>query len=223
MRSLEQEPCVVIMAGGAGTRLWPLSTELSPKQFLRPDGEESLLQQSYSRADALTSADRILVLTSEHLADRVAAELPEIPRENIIAEPMRRDTAAAVALGALVCRERFGQVVMVVVTADPVISPLADFVEVMKSGARHAAESGALYTVGIRPDRAATEYGYLRRGDSVATEDRLEHFRVDSFHEKPDAEMASEYMEQGGYFWNCLLYTSPSPRDGLLSRMPSSA
>jgi len=202
MRSLEQEPCVVIMAGGAGTRFWPLSTELSPKQFLRPDGEESLLQQSYSRADALTSADRILVLTSEHLADRVAAELPEIPRENIIAEPMRRDTAAAVALGALVCRERFGQVVMVVVTADHVISPLADFVEVMKSGARHAAESGALYTVGIRPDRAATEYGYLRRGDSVATEDRLEHFRVDSFHEKPDAEMASEYMEQGGYFWN---------------------
>src|SRR5680860_1557810 len=80
MRSLEQEPCVVIMAGGAGTRFWPLSTELSPKQFLRPDGEESLLQQSYSRADALTSADRILVLTSEHLADRVAAELPEIPR-----------------------------------------------------------------------------------------------------------------------------------------------
>src|SRR5680860_86353 len=71
MRSLEQEPCVVIMAGGAGTRFWPLSTELSPKQFLRPDGEESLLQQSYSRADALTSADRILVLTSEHLADRV--------------------------------------------------------------------------------------------------------------------------------------------------------
>src|SRR5664279_3766221 len=105
MRSLEQEPCVVIMAGGAGTRFWPLSTELSPKQFLRPDGEESLLQQSYSRADALTSADRILSLTSEHLADRVAAELPEIPRENIIAEPMRRDTAAAVALGALVCRE----------------------------------------------------------------------------------------------------------------------
>src|SRR5680860_1757171 len=88
MRSLEQEPCVVIMAGGAGTRFWPLSTELSPKQLLRPDGEESLLQQSYSRADALTSADRILVLTSEHLADRVAAELPEIPRENIIAEPV---------------------------------------------------------------------------------------------------------------------------------------
>lgn len=201
-RLMGKDVCAVIMAGGAGTRFWPLSTESNPKQFLRPSGGESLLEQSYSRAEALTSADRILVLTSERLADRVARELPELPQDNIIAEPARRDTAAAVALGALVCRVRFGEAVMVVVTADHVIAPLAGFLRVMEFAVRHAAESGALYTVGIEPDRAATEFGYLKRGDLVATEDHLEHFRVDSFREKPDPETAEGYLEAGGYFWN---------------------
>jgi mannose-1-phosphate guanylyltransferase len=114
----------VIMAGGTGTRFWPLSTAEKPKQFLKLFGDRSLLQQSFDRIANLISHEHILVLTNAAFVDLVREQLPEIPAENIIGEPMRRDTAAAVCLGAVLCRARFGNPVVATLTADHLIEPV---------------------------------------------------------------------------------------------------
>ncbi len=195
-------PVVVIMAGGAGTRFWPASTRLRPKQFLRLLDDRSLLQQSYDRARLLTDPGRILILTSADFAGLVREHLPEVPAENVVGEPMRRDTAAAVALGALLTRARFGDAVMIVLTADHLIDPPETFRREMLSAARAARAEGALYTFGIPPSYPATGYGYLHRGAKVLDDDGITHYEIRGFREKPDLETAQGYLESGEYWWN---------------------
>lgn len=201
-RATTPDVAVVIMAGGAGTRFWPLSTRARPKQFLRLVGESSLLQESYGRARALAGPDRILVLTGADLVDLVREQLPELDPANVIGEPMRRDTAAAVCLGALLCRRRFGECVMVVLTADHRIEPLEEFAHDIRSAAAAARESGALYTLGIAPTFPATGYGYLQQGEHLADDDGVAHRRLRCFREKPDLVTAEEYVRTGGFWWN---------------------
>jgi mannose-1-phosphate guanylyltransferase len=196
------EVVVAIMAGGAGTRFWPLSTEEKPKQFQRLLGNRSLLEESYLRARALAPAERIMVLTAETYLPLVREQLPELSAENVVGEPMRRDTAAAVALSALLCDTRFGDCVMVILTADHFIEPLDKFVGAVRSAVRAAAESETLYTFGVLPTYPAVCYGYLRRGTARTDEEGVEHCRVESFREKPDLETASGYFESGCYCWN---------------------
>lgn len=191
---------VVIMAGGAGTRFWPLSTEERPKQFLSLVGERSLLQMSFDRMEGLVPPERILVLTNHGYRDLVADQLSEIPRENIIGEPSRKDTAAAVALAALITEQRFGDSTMVLLTADHVISPLENFQEAILEAARGCQEGG-LYTLGIRPTYPATGFGYLQMGRPLSG-GSLPHFQVDRFKEKPSEEVAQVFLENGNYFWN---------------------
>lgn len=191
---------VTIMAGGAGTRFWPLSTEERPKQFLSLVGERSLLQMSFDRVRGLVPLDQVMVLTNESYEDLVAAQLPEIPRRHIIGEPSRRDTAAAVALAALMTEHRFGPAIMVLLTADHVISPLENFQAALRE-AVEGAQQGGLYTLGIRPTYPATGFGYLQMGQPLAG-GRLPHFRVDRFKEKPSQEVAEVLLESGNYFWN---------------------
>ena len=192
---------ITIMAGGAGTRFWPLSTEERPKQFLALTEERSLLQISYDRLLGLVPVDRILVLTNERYTELVAEQLPELPAENIIGEPVRRDTAAAVALAALLTQHRFGQVAMGVVTADHWISPLVEFEKAMRAAAT-GCESGGLYTFGIRPTYPATSFGYLEMAEKLSAPGDLPHFRVSQFKEKPDPETAAQFLSAGNYFWN---------------------
>lgn len=189
-----------IMAGGAGTRFWPLSTEERPKQFLSLVGERSLLQMSFDRMRGLVPPEQVMVLTNESYEDLVAAQLPEIPRDNIIGEPSRRDTAAAVALAALMTHHRFGEATMVLLTADHVISPLENFQAALRE-AVDGCQSGGLYTLGIRPTYPATGFGYLQTGQALAA-GSLSHFKVDRFKEKPSAEVAQVFLESGNYFWN---------------------
>jgi len=193
---------VVIMAGGAGTRFWPLSTAAKPKQFLHLFGERSLLQQSCDRVKDLLPAERILVLTNRELTSLVREQLPELPAANVIGEPQRRDTAAAVALAALVCRRRYGDPVMAVLTADHLIKPVELFQSTLLSAASAAAAEPVLYTFGIRPTYPATCYGYLERGEKVAEDSGVEHYRLLRFKEKPDLAAAEEYLESGKYYWN---------------------
>ena len=193
---------VVIMAGGAGTRFWPLSTRARPKQFLQLVGESSLLQQSYTRARALVDPERILVLTGANLVDQVREQLPELDPANVIGEPMRRDTAAAVCLGALLCRRRFGDPVMVVLTADHRIEPLEEFTRDIRSAAVAARTSGALYTLGIEPTFPSTGYGYLQQGELLADDQGVMHRRLRCFREKPDLATAEEYVRTGEFWWN---------------------
>ena len=191
---------VTIMAGGAGTRFWPLSTEERPKQFLSLVGERSLLQMSFDRVQGLVPPEQVMVLTNESYEELVAAQLPEIPRENIIGEPTRRDTAAAVALAALMTRQRFGEATMVMLTADHVISPLENFQQALLE-AVEGCQKGGLYTLGIRPNYPATGFGYLQMGEALPG-GALPHFRVDRFKEKPTQEVAEVFLESGIYYWN---------------------
>ena len=193
---------VVIMAGGVGTRFWPLSTEEIPKQFLDLFGDRTLLQKSYDRVSNLVSPERILILTNAAFVSIVKKQLPEIPAQNIIGEPMRRDTAAAVGLAAFLCRKRFGNPVIVTLTADHLIEPVDLFQKTLLSAARRASEDHALYTFGIVPTHPATGYGYLERGTRIGEDGGIEHFQLLRFKEKPDRKTATEYVESGQFYWN---------------------
>ncbi len=189
---------VVVLAGGAGTRFWPLSTQDKPKQFLTLLGDRSLLQTGYRLASLIAPSERILVLTNEAFVPLVREQLPDLPHANIIGEPMRRDTAAAICLGALICRERFGDMVMVVLTADHRIAPGEEFVRVINSAATAAASEPVLYTLGIPPTYPATAYGYLRQGESAGRWGFDPLFA--SWLSKPDLATAEEYVAAGEYW-----------------------
>ncbi len=202
MDKTELDLMAVIMAGGAGTRFWPLSTEERPKQFLKLFDERSLLQKSFDRIRRLIPPERILVLTNPTYLELAIEQLPELPRHNVIGEPMRRDTAAAVCLGAALGRRRFGDPVIVTLTADHVIEPIELFQKTLLSAARGARDGRTLYTLGIEPTHSATGYGYLELGRRVLDDDGIEHFELASFKEKPDRETAERYVESGRYLWN---------------------
>ncbi len=183
----------VIMAGGAGTRFWPVSTQSRPKQFLKLVGDTSLLQESYNRVRDLTGPERTLVFTHKDYVDQVLEQLPELPRDHVIGEPSRRDTAAVNAMAALMVQERFGGgAVMAILTADHWIKPVSVFQEAVREAVAGAAASPCIYTMGIRPTYPATAYGYLHR----------EGPRVKRFVEKPDLATARAYVESGEYLWN---------------------
>jgi len=198
----ELDIVVVIMAGGVGTRFWPLSTEERPKQFLNFFGDRSLLQKSYDRICGLVPPERVMVLTNTAFVSKIWEQLPEIPRENVIGEPMRRDTAAAIALAAALCRKRFGNPIMVILTADHVIEPVSLFQKTLLSAISGAAERGGLYTFGIEPTYPATGYGYLERGEKISSDGGIDHFHLLRFKEKPDVQIAREYIESGRFYWN---------------------
>lgn len=197
---MNEKAVVVIMAGGAGTRFWPLSTEERPKQFLALAGERTLIQMSYDRVVDMVGPDRILVLTSGAYTELVAEQLPDLPADNIVGEPSRRDTAAAVALAGLLVEHKFGSVPMVVVTADHVIGPLEEFQKALSEAIENCGNR-ILYTLGIKPDYPATQFGYLEMGDPVQAGD-LEHYSLNQFKEKPDKETAKQFVDSGNYYWN---------------------
>lgn len=192
----------VIMAGGAGTRFWPVSTDHKPKQFLTLFGTRSLLQQSFDRIAELASPERILVLTNSRFVHYIREQLPEIPESNIIGEPLRRDTAAAITLAALLAQKKFGKAVLAILTSDHIIEPRASFHQAILAAARRASKEQVIYTFGITPTYAASSYGYLELGEKLAQEQGVSHFKLLSFKEKPDPATAQKYLAQGNYCWN---------------------
>ena len=140
--------------------------------------EESLLQKSFLRLDGLIDRERILVLTNQAFVPLVREQLPQVPAHNVVGEPLRRDTAAAVCLAATLARKRFGDSVIATVTADHLIEPVDEFRKSLVSAARGATASGALYTFGIRPTSPATAYGYLETGERLDLDPDVRHFRI---------------------------------------------
>ncbi len=212
----------VVMAGGVGTRFWPLSTPERPKQFHALVGDRSLLQLAVDRLAGLVPPERTLVLTQSAFVPLVRQHLPQVPAGNIVGEPARRDTAAAVCLGALLARRRFGDPVMLTVTADHLISPVEAFHRTVRSAARAARASAALYTFGIPPSSPATAYGYLELGERVGTDDGVDHFHLARFHEKPDPVTARTYLMAGTYLWNSgmFVWTSAAILSELARHLP---
>ncbi|MCZ7543701.1 MAG: sugar phosphate nucleotidyltransferase [Anaerolineae bacterium] len=191
----------LIMAGGGGTRLWPLSRIDHPKQFVGLFGRRSLFQLAYDRIASLIPPARVFVVTGARYANLVHAELPDLPRENIIVEPEGRNTAPAVGLGALHIRRCDPEATMAVLTADHVIHKAAVFRDVLAAGAQVAA-GGALVTLGVRPNAPNTGFGYIEQGESLGAVGDFEAYRVVRFTEKPDLETAERYVASGRYHWN---------------------
>jgi mannose-1-phosphate guanylyltransferase len=202
MDKAEKNLVAVIMAGGMGTRFWPLSTSERPKQFVRLFDDRSLLQKSYDRIIPVVPDKRIFVLTNQKFTGLVKEQIPDLPDSNIIGEPERKDTAAAVCLGALIAEKYFGDPVMVVLTADHLIEPEEEFQRTLLSAAETARETGALYTFGIKPTHPSSSYGYLELGERTVKKGTLEHFQVLSYREKPDVETARRYLQSGRFLWN---------------------
>lgn len=197
------EIVAVVMAGGAGTRFWPLSTESLPKQFLTAFADESLYQQTIGRARRLVSPDRILVMTNRALAGHVRNQSPEIPEENVILEPKRRDTAPAVALAAMIAEARWPDSVMIVMPSDHRIESAQAFVKTVTVAANRA-RRGGLGTIGIRPRFPATGFGYLRIEERNPPPG--EALKVLRFVEKPDRKRAEEFLASGQYLWNAGIF-----------------
>ncbi|MGL4832269.1 MAG: mannose-1-phosphate guanylyltransferase [Propionibacteriaceae bacterium] len=192
---------VVIMAGGSGTRLWPLSRQGMPKQFLHLVEGKSLLLLAYERVAGLVPDENILICTGAAYLDVVAGELPELPRENLLGEPVGRDSLNAVAWPCAVLAQRDPDAVTAFVSADQIIEPVSTFQQTLAQAYDVAqADPLALVTLGVIPTSAHTGMGYLHRGEEIAGFDGC--CAVREFREKPDAQTAQSYLASGEYWWN---------------------
>ena len=192
---------VLIMAGGSGKRLWPLSRQDMPKQLLKVLGGRSLLRIAYERLDGIVPPERVLVCTGADYAHIVAQELPEVPAANILGEPEGRDSLNAVAWPAAVLAARDPDAVVAVVTADQIMHPVAAFKVALEDGFEVAeSDPSALVTFGVVPTAPHTGYGYLQRGDELPGRETVS--RVLAFKEKPDLATAQAYLATGEYWWN---------------------
>jgi mannose-1-phosphate guanylyltransferase len=191
----------LIMAGGSGTRLWPCSREACPKQLLGLLSERTMLQEAYQRITPLVPDDKIFVVTNETYIDIVRQQIPQLPSGNIIGEPEGHGTAPCIGLCALYLRRLDPEAVMVVLTADHYIAKAEELRRALEAAAQVAKE-GHLVTLGIEPDRPATGYGYIERGEKLAEISSHDVYRVQKFTEKPDLATAQVFLESGRYYWN---------------------
>jgi mannose-1-phosphate guanylyltransferase len=191
----------VILGGGSGTRLWPQSRRARPKQLLSLGGPESLLGAAARRAEALVGLERTLVVTAADQEQAVREALPRLPAANVIAEPVARNTAAAVGLGAVFAERRGGpEAVIAVFPADPYIADEATFGRLVGLALAEARE--AIVTIGVRPTHAETGFGYIRLGARRPGGDPDTIHEVGAFVEKPDRPTAERYLTSGEYLWN---------------------
>jgi mannose-1-phosphate guanylyltransferase len=193
----------VILAGGIGSRFWPASTPAQPKQLLRLASEKPLIRDTVERILPLVPTERLRVLTGRHLADPILGAMPELHPGNLLLEPRAAGTAPVLAWAAAEIERRDPDAVMISLHADHVIAPAERFLETLARAAALAAEHRLLFTLGIRPDRPETGYGYIRTGASLepAHGGTTGGMRVEAFVEKPDAARAREYVD-AGYLWN---------------------
>lgn len=192
-----------IMAGGAGTRFWPLSTELKPKQFIDITGSgRTMLQQTYDRALTFCAAENIYVLTHEQYRQLAKDQLPSLKEHQIICEPLRKNTAAAIAFSLEVLSTSSNDFFMVVLSADHWIDNDEAFAKMIHSGIEYAQRNpNSLFSVGIMPDKPHTGYGYLHWSEKLNN-----IYKIKSFVEKPNAENAAKYIQSGQYLWNAGIF-----------------
>ncbi len=193
------------MAGGSGTRLWPLSRRGEPKQLLRMIEGRSLLQLAFERVASVVAPENVLVCTGAAYAGEVAAQLPALRPGNLLGEPVGRDSLNAVIWPAAVLVRRDADAVVAVVTADQIIEPVEEFASRLRTAFEVAeADDRALVTFGIVPTEPHTGYGYLHRGEAV--EGFTDVARILEFEEKPDAGLAARYVASGQYWWNAGMF-----------------
>lgn len=196
---------VLIMAGGSGTRFWPLSTNERPKQFLDLVSEKTMIRETVDRVVKLIPAEKIFISTNIFYLDIIKKELPEIPEKNIIFEPMARDTAACIGYASLIIQKIYNDSVMAVLPSDHLIKKEKEFLESLEF-AFEKAEKDVIVTLGIKPSYPETGYGYIEyiknKNSDKESDEKFEIYKVKSFREKPNKEIAEKYIEKGNYLWN---------------------
>jgi mannose-1-phosphate guanylyltransferase len=192
----------VVLAGGSGTRLWPLSRSRRPKQLLTLHGATSLLRTTVDRILPLVAPERVLIMTEHSHAADIAKELPDIPRENIFIEPARRGTAGALALAAAAIEQRQPDAVMVSVHSDAFVGDAYEFRRTLAAAFEAADTTRNLVLLGIAPSFAATNLGYIESGEEQGRPGGYALRRVNRFTERPPLETARHYLRSGRHFWN---------------------
>src|ERR1700737_2530424 len=204
----------LILAGGSGERFWPLSRRARPKQLLRLVSNRALLEETVARLEGLVPHERILILTNVEQEAAVRKLLAAFPKGNILAEPAKRDTAAAVALGAGWVAARDHTATMLVLPADHVITNRAAFQETLALAAATAEETGELVTIGIKPTWACPGFGYIEQGEPVHLRNRSDKdaiHRVLRFREKPNIDLAESFLRKGNFRWNAGMFVWSVP------------
>src|ERR1051325_1322011 len=218
---------VIIMAGGKGERFWPVSREKTPKQLITLLGNRSFLQQAVDRVLPLVPIKNILVITNETQAPEVRKQIPKLPKDNVIAEPVGRDTCAAVTLGASLVGARSTTGVMAVLPADHVIPEEKKFQQVLGDALDLASRGQAIVTIGIKPTEPNTGYGYIRVGEALPPPPGVKayktaFFRAEQFVEKPNYDTALGYLQSGQYRWNAgmFVWSFVTVTEGLQKHQP---
>src|SRR5437588_9110904 len=204
----------LILAGGSGERFWPLSRRNRPKQLLRLGSKRTLLEETLARLEGFVPNERVLILVNVEQEKAVRDLLKNFPKQNIIAEPAKRDTAAAVALGAGWVAARDHSATMLAFPADHVIMDRAAFQETMKTAAAAAEEMGALVTIGIKPTWACPGFGYIEQGKEVSLrggDDKIAVHQVVRFREKPNVDLAESFLRKGNFRWNAGMFVWSVP------------
>ncbi len=212
----------VVMAGGSGTRFWPASRKMLPKQLLSLSSERSMLQATMDRLGNLVPAERQLVVTNRLLKDAVQNQLPNLPEQNIVGEPCKRDTAPCVGLAAAMIARIDPEGTMVVMPSDHVIADHERFQEAITAGSQLIdGDPTRIVTFGIRPSYPAESFGYIQRADQIESLD-IAAYRVEQFREKPDRETAKSYVDAGTYYWNSgiFLWRASTILDALKKNVP---
>lgn len=198
---------LVIMAGGVGSRFWPVSSEEKPKQFLDILGcGRTLLQLALERFEGVVNPENVWVVTSARYVDLVREQLPCVPVENILAEPCRRNTAPCICYVSWKIKKRNPRANVIVTPSDHIVADTAAFRDAIEDAVEFAAETDAIVTLGVKPTRPETGYGYIKADLSYSSSRRKNIFRVDEFREKPSLETAKEYVQQSCYLWNAGIF-----------------
>ena len=198
---------LVIMAGGVGSRFWPMSTTEKPKQFIDVLGTgKTLLQLTVERFRGIVDANHVWVVTNRSYADIVAEQLPDMPRDHILCEPCRRNTAPCIAYVSWRIKSQDAKANIVVTPSDHIVTDTEEFRRVIAECLDFTADSDAIVTLGMKPTRPETGYGYIEANLSAQSLRNKEIFRVDSFREKPDIDTARQYIAKNNYLWNAGIF-----------------
>jgi mannose-1-phosphate guanylyltransferase len=198
--------CAVLLAGGRGTRFWPRSRVRTPKQLLNITGGDTLLRETVARLRPVFAPRNCWVVTNSEQATAVRREIPRVPAAHILAEPVGRNTAAAIALAAIHLAHEHGDALMAVLSSDAHIANVAHYRLLLRAALQHASAPGQLVVMGIPPTRPETGYGYIERGEKDPAASSAEIFTVHRFTEKPALQLAQEYLASGKYFWNAGMF-----------------
>src|SRR5574344_1770482 len=194
---------VIIMAGGVGSRFWPMSTPNYPKQFIDIMGcGRTFIQLTFDRFKGVVPPENVWIVTSQQYYDIVKEQLPEVPVENILLEPCRRNTAPCIAYVSWKIKKKNPKANLVITPSDHMVTDTEEFKRVISSALDFTAQTDAIVTLGMHPTRPETGYGYIQADLSSSSLRNKAIYRVDRFREKPDLETAKQYVEQAEFFWN---------------------